>query len=147
MISIKTNIRLYLPDVLQDTDNILNKLTTISTTVNAGRIYFWTDKDSLDDKKITDFVEKYQSNNIHSLKSIIRPTSFDNQNDFIFFDIKPITNTTVNQYVRFTYNYSKPTQICNGIDKFKEIFDFMKSDKPVIKKQKRNDGEDSNYRE
>ena len=95
MISIKTNIRLYLPDVLQDTDNILNKLTTISTTVNAGRIYFWTDKDSLDDKKITDFVEKYQSNNIHSLKSIIRPTS----------------------------------------------------DKPVIKKQKRNDGEDSNYRE
>ena len=145
MIPIKTNVRLYLPDILPNTKPVLDKLSTISTTINEGKIYFWMDEE-IDSKTLNKFVEEYQSYQHKNLKSIIRSSFFDNQNDFIFFDIQPIKMNKSPQYTRFTYHYNSTDDICKGIDKFKEIYDFIKVDKPY-KKQKRNDGEDSNYRE
>ena len=59
MIPIKTNVRLYLPDILQNTKPVLDKLSTISTTINAGKIYFWMDEE-IDSKTLNKFVEEYQ---------------------------------------------------------------------------------------
>ena len=50
-----------------------------------------------------------------------------------------------NQYTRFSWRYVEPKDIIKGLEEFKVIYEFVTNDKQ-IKKQKRNDGEDSNHR-
>ena len=48
-------------------------------------------------------------------------------------------------YYRFATHYTDDGGISRGIKRCREIWDFIQTDKPV-KKQKRNDDENSNYR-
>ena len=75
-------------------------------------------------------------------KTIIRTKFFDNSNEFIWWDIRPIGVTA--SYVRFSYQYTKPEQILTGLDKLLTVYKFVTNQQE--KKQKRNDDEGSNYR-
>ena len=50
-----------------------------------------------------------------------------------------------NYYTRFTYQYVDEQGMIRGLKEFQKTYDFVTNDKPV-RKQKRNDGEDSNNR-
>ncbi len=144
MINGVTSLRLYLPDVIDAEDAVFEKLSEISKQINAGRIYFWTDVE-IEAKVLKSFVERYESYEHTNLKSVIRNKFFDTLSEFIWFDIYPLHLPTPTYY-RFAYRYLMNDAILDGLNKFQEIYQFVSTDKP-IKKQKRNDGEDSNYRE
>mgnify|MGYP001474286318 FL=1 len=80
-------------------------------------------------------------------KSIVRPTFFDLQRDFIWYDVIPKHKYDEYgpNYYRFATHYVNDEGISSGIKRCREIWDFIQTDKPV-KKQKRNDDENSNYR-
>ena len=78
-----------------------------------------------------------------SYKTIIRTKFFDNSNEFIWWDIRPFNGKSPH-YVRFSYQYTKPEQIIDGLDKLLTVYKFVTNQQE--KKQKRNDDEGSNYR-
>jgi len=153
---INPNIRLYLPDVINGgyTEQIIKMLTDISNDVRSARLYFWYHEPDLKAKQVKDFLDSWESEEHTNFKTIIRPYYFDTQNDFIWYDVMsykmvdsltPDATGIKNQYTRFSWRYVEPKDIIEGLEEFKVIYEFVTNDKP-IKKQKRNDGEDSNHR-
>jgi len=153
---INPNIRLYLPDVINGgyTEEIIEMLTDISNDVRSARLYFWYHEPDLKPNEVKKFVDNWESLNHKNWKTIIRPYYFDTQNDFIWYDVishkmlnslTPNASGIKNMYTRFSWRYSEPNDIVKGLKEFKVIYEFVSNDKP-IKKQKRNDGEDSNHR-
>ena len=156
MVIINPNIRLYLPDVLscENKEEVLEYLTQISNTIRSAKLFFWYHEPDLTQKQVKEFIEDWESRKHSNFKTIVRPYYFDNQNDFIWYDLishKMINSLTPratgikNEYVRFTWRYGEPNSILKGLKEFKVIYDFVSSEKPT-KRQKRNDGEDSNHR-
>ena len=80
-------------------------------------------------------------------KTIIVPEFFDRPLDFIWYDIIPreVHNSHHIQYSRFSYIYSNPSSILDGLEEFRKMYEFTVREKP-IRKQKRNDYEDSSHR-
>tara|TARA_A100001515_G_scaffold96845_1_gene77789 strand:+ start:33 stop:512 length:480 start_codon:yes stop_codon:yes gene_type:complete len=158
MINLSVSIRIYLTDVLKSdmTDELIPVLNSVSPKINAAKLYLWYNEDDLTQHEIKEFLLKWDSTEHNNFKTIIRPHYFDNQNDFIWWDIipkkvledLPIGNTGMrNYYTRFEYRYHEPSSIITGLEKFQETYDFVTTDKSKpIRKQKRNDGEDSNNR-
>ena len=75
------------------------------------------------------------------------------QNNFILFDIKPRGVKPVNkayaEHDRFAYEYDNPKDIINGLVHFKKTYEFVNKEElspEPIRKQKRNDDENSNHR-
>ena len=108
-------------------------------------IYFWYDgeKDEINPKQFKEFVDKWESLDSVSYKTIIRTKFFDNSNEFIWWDIRPFDGKSPH-YVRFSYQYHKPEQIVDGLDNLLTVYKFVTNQQE--KKQKRNDDEGSNYR-
>ena len=50
-------------------------------------------------------------------------------------------------YWRYQWRYTKRSDIFKGLKEAKSIWDFINREQLPTKKQKRNDGEDSDYRE
>ena len=75
------------------------------------------------------------------------PEFFDRQRDFIWYDIIPreVSDNNHIQYSRFSYIYSNPNCILDGLEEFRKMYEFTVREKPN-RKQKRNDYEDSNHR-
>ena len=151
-IVLNVSIRMYLQDVVGSTDDVVEKLTEVSNNISGGKLYFWYEEG--DKVNIKDFITKWESKKHNNMKTIIRPHYFDNQNDFIWYDIMPkklfkklpLSNQGFrNYYTRFTYQYVDEQGMIRGLKEFQKTYDFVTNDKPV-RKQKRNDGEDSNNR-
>jgi len=100
----------------------------------------------------------WKSSGEYGTKLSLHPEPFDDQNHFIWYDIRPygvektlkekLTIPFV-QYYRFAYNYSDPkTGILEGLKDFEEKYRFVTRDNSSVvkRKQKRNDYEDSNRR-
>ena len=86
-------------------------------------------------------------------KLILVPEYTDDQNNFILFDIKPRGVKPVNreyaENYRFAYEYDNPKDIINGLVHFKKTYEFVNKEElspEPIRKQKRNDDENSNHR-
>ncbi len=143
--------RFYLPDLIGKLD-LLEDINNTLKPMHVKSIYFWYEKKELDSRDVVMFSDMWDGLPHSNYKSIVRPTFFDLQRDFIWYDIIPrkIYDTKSIQYSRFSWIYGGgPDGVLAGLDEFRRTYEFVTADKekPVKKKQKRNDGEDSDYRE
>ena len=115
--------------------------------MHVKSIYFWYEKKELDSRDVVMFSDMWDGLPHSNYKSIVRPTFFDLQRDFIWYDVIPKHKYDEYgpNYYRFATHYTDDGGISRGIKRCREIWDFIQTDKPV-KKQKRNDDENSNYR-
>ena len=149
---INSTLRVYMPDFIytEQEDDVINKLTEVGNIANNLKVYLWYEESNKINPK--DFIQKWDRLPHNNFRTIIRPTFFDLQRDFIWYDIIPrrIYDTKSIQYSRFSWIYGGgPDGVLAGLDEFRRTYEFVTADKekPVKKKQKRNDGEDSDYRE
>tara|TARA_A100001201_G_scaffold32000_2_gene34471 strand:- start:1561 stop:1977 length:417 start_codon:yes stop_codon:yes gene_type:complete len=128
-------------------DDVISELTKACNAVPNLKLYLWYDENDKVDTK--DFISKWDRIPHHNFKTIIRPQFFDMQRDFIWYDIIPKKFSKQVNYWRFAFQYNTGVDgILKGIRNFKDTYDFVSMDKEKpVRKQKRNDGEDSNYRE
>jgi hypothetical protein len=149
---INSTLRVYMPDFIytEQEDDVISKLTEVGNIANNLKVYLWYEESNKINPK--DFIQKWDRLPHNNFRTIIRPTFFDLQRDFIWYDIIPrkIYDTKSIQYSRFSWIYGGgPDGVLAGLDEFRRTYEFVTADKekPVKKKQKRNDGEDSDYRE
>ncbi len=124
-------------------------------------LYLWYDRETevVDLNTLQQFIVYWKSSGEYGTKLSIHPEPFDDQNHFIWYDIrpnslqeklKPKLNIPYMQYYRFAYTYSNPkTGILEGLKDFQEKYKFVNRDElpgEFKRKQKRNDDEDSNHR-
>jgi hypothetical protein len=145
---INSTIRMKLSDFVGKPfeEQVYEKLSHLGTIgSHPFPIYFWYDgeKDDVSPKQMKDFIDKWESMDSVSYKTIIRTKFFDNSNEFIWWDFRPLGDKNPH-YVRFSYQYHKPEQIISGLDKLLTVYKFVTNQEE--KKQKRNDDEGSNYR-
>lgn len=145
---VNSTIRMKLSDFLGKPfeEQVYGKLSQLgSVGSHPFPIYFWYDgdKDKLSPKQMKDFIDKWESLDSVSYKTLIRTKFFDNFNEFIWWDIRPCGMERP-KWVRCSYEYSNPTDILNGIDKLLSFYKFVTNQQE--KRQKRNDDESSNYR-
>ena len=146
-------LRLKLSDFLSTEyeADVLNKLHEINNLdyFTAFPVYLWYDRDNdkVDLSRLKDFIVKWEETGEFRSKTIIVPEFFDRPRDFIWYDIIPIEIYDNNhiQYSRFSYIYPHPSSILDGLEEFRKMYEFTVREKPV-RKQKRNDYEDSNHR-
>tara|TARA_R110002020_G_scaffold56129_1_gene155540 strand:+ start:1157 stop:1612 length:456 start_codon:yes stop_codon:yes gene_type:complete len=146
-------LRLKLSDILgtKYEKDILDKLHHINNLgyFPAFPVYLWYDRDNdrVDLSRLKDFIVKWEETGEFRSKTIIVPEFFDRFRDFVWYDIIPRETFDSHhiQYSRFSYIYSNSDDILNGLDEFIETYKFTIREKP-IRKQKRNDYEDSNRR-
>ena len=149
---INSTLRVYMPDFIytEQEDDVISKLTEVGNIANNLKVYLWYEESNKINPK--DFIQKWDRLPHNNFRTLIRPTFFDLQRDFIWYDIIPrkIYDTKSIQYSRFSWIYGGgPDGVLAGLDEFRRTYEFVTADKekPVKKKQKRNDGEDSDYRE
>ena len=149
---INSTLRVYMPDFIytEQEDDVISKLTEVGNIANNLKVYLWYEESNKINPK--DFIQKWDRLPHNNFRTIIRPTFFDLQRDFIWYDIIPrrIYDTKSIQYSRFSWIYGGgPDGVLAGLDEVRRTYEFVTADKekPVKKKQKRNDGEDSDYRE
>ena len=146
-------LRLKLSDFLgtEYEQEVLNKLQEINNLdfFTAFPVYLWYDRDNdrVDLSRLKDFIVEWESKGDFKSKTIIVPEFFDRFRDFIWYDIIPkeVYDNHHIQYSRFSYIYSNPSCILDGLEEFRKMYEFTIREKP-IRKQKRNDYEDSNHR-
>ena len=111
-------------------------------------LYFWYDRNTemVDLKTLEPFIKYWKTSGEFNTKITIVPELIDNQNQFIFFDIKPKgvkpENKDYMEHYRFAWEYENPRSIITGLQKFKETYEFVNKDElnpEPIRKQKRND--------
>ena len=144
---INSTLRVYMPDFIytEQEDDVISKLTEVGNIANNLKVYLWYEESNKINPK--DFIQKWDRLPHNNFRTIIRPTFFDLQRDFIWYDVIPKHKYDEYgpNYYRFATHYTDDGGISRGIKRCREIWDFIQTDKPV-KKQKRNDDENSNYR-
>ena len=146
MVQLNITARFYLPDLIGKLD-LLEEMNTTLQPMHIKSIYFWYEKKELDSRDVVMFSDMWDGLPHSNYKSILRPTFFDLQRDFIWYDIMPKDKYEEYKpnYYRFATHYVDDGGISRGVKRCREIWDFIQTDKPT-KKQKRNDDENSNYR-
>ena len=140
MVQLNITARFYLPDLIGKLD-LLEEINDTLQPMHVKSIYFWYEKKELDSRDVVMFSDMWDGLPHSNYKSILRPTFFDLQRDFIWYDIMP-----KDKYEEYKPNYYVDNGgISRGVKRCREIWDFIQTDKPT-KKQKRNDDENSNYR-
>ena len=146
---IRQSYKFYLPDVVK-----LDNLTEMShklNKMNPTRIYFWYNEKELSSKEVKQFTDEWQDLEHTNFSTKIRPYFFDSSKDFVTWDFVPhsllhLYKGKMMCYWRYQWRYSKPESIIDGLDEAKKVWDFINREQLPTKKQKRNDGEDSDYR-
>ena len=145
---IETTIKFYLPDVIKL--DKYKEMTECLNSIHSTKIYFWYNENDLKKSDVDKFLKEWQSIEHTGLKTIIRPYSFDLHRDFVKWDFIPNDqkekyNGKLDCCWRYQWGYNSPEAILDGLQEAKVMWEFVnKEDLP--KKQKRNDGEDSNHR-
>ena len=145
---IETTIKFYLPDVIKL--GKYKEMTEYLNSIHSTKIYFWYNEDDLKQSDVDKFLKEWQSIEHTGLKTIIRPYFFDLHRDFVKWDFIPNDqkekyNGKLDCCWRYQWGYNSPEAILDGLQEAKVMWEFVnKEDLP--KKQKRNDGEDSNHR-
>jgi hypothetical protein len=111
-------------------------------------LYFWYDRrtEVVDLNTLEPFIKYWKSSGEFRTKLILIPEYTDDQNNFIFFDIKPRgirpTNRDYAENYRFAWEYDNPTDIIEGLKQFRKTYEFVNKDElnpEITRKQKRND--------
>ena len=145
---IETTIKFYLPDVIKL--DKYKEMTECLNSIHSTKIYFWYNENDLNKSDVDKFLKEWQSIEHTGLKTIIRPYFFDLHRDFVKWDFIPNDqkekyNGKLDCCWRYQWGYNSPEAILDGLQEAKVMWEFVnKEDLP--KKQKRNDGEDSNHR-
>lgn len=136
------SLRLKLVDFLEHEEILIPYMGEISKTIQPFPIYFWyEDSADINSPSFQKFLSDWESKSGARYKTIIK--KLDDCREFIWFDVCPVG---INLHSRFQYRYKNSGGIILGLKTFKECYDFTTKDK-TVKKQKRNDYEDSNSRE
>jgi len=136
------SLRLKLVDFLEHEEILIPMISDIAKTTQPFPIYFWyQDSTDINSPTFQKFLTDWESKSGARYKTIIK--ILDDCREFVWFDILP---HDIKLQSRFTYKYNTPGGIILGLKTFKECYDFTTKDK-TVKKQKRNDYEDSNSRE
>ena len=139
--SLSLSLRLKLSDfintdieqeVMENINNANNELGAIVL------LYLWFEEGEISSKDLKEFLMKWEDR--LSFKTIVKQGSKIRPNEFVWFDIVPI-NESSNSRKRFEYKYANPNKILKGLQEFYNVTKFTTSEKPV-RKQKRNDYED-----
>jgi hypothetical protein len=101
-------------------------------------LYLWFEDGEIVNKDLKEFLIKWEDK--LSFKTVIKQGHEIKFNDFIWFDIVPVSTPSIT-YKRFEYKYTKYDKILDGLKEFYNVTKFTTSEKP-IKRQKRNDYED-----
>ena len=147
---IRQSYKFYLPDIIG-----LNNYKVFSrklNEMNPTRIYFWYNEDELSSKEVKQFTDEWQKLEHSNFSTKIRPYFFDSSKDFVTWDFVPydllhLYRGKMMCYWRYQWRYSEPKSIIDGLDEAKKVWSFINREQLPTKKQKRNDGEDSDYRE
>ena len=137
----KVSLRLKLSDFI-NTDieekvmNIINHAHNELSIVVL--LYLWFEEGEIVNKDLKEFLIKWEDK--LSFKTVIKQGHEIKFNDFIWFDIVPVSTPSIT-YKRFEYKYTKYDKILDGLKEFYNVITFTTSEKP-IKRQKRNDYED-----
>ncbi len=146
---IRQTYKFYLPDIIK-----LDKIEDISqklNVMNPSKIYFWYNEGDLSQKEVKKFTDDWQSTEHSNFSTTIRPYFFDNSRDFTTWDFIPksllhLYEGNMVSYWRYQWRYGTREGILKGLKEAKSIWDFINREQLPVKKQKRNDGEDSDYR-
>ena len=137
----KVSLRLKLSDFI-NTDieekvmNIINHAHNELSIVVL--LYLWFEDGEIVNKDLKEFLIKWEDK--LSFKTVIKQGHEIKFNDFIWFDIVPVSTPSIT-YKRFEYKYAEYNKILDGLREFYKVTKFTTSEKPV-KRQKRNDYED-----
>ena len=136
------SLRLKLIDFLEHEEILIPMIGEMAKTIQPFPIYFWyTDSADINSPIFQKFLKDWESKGNARYKTIIK--ILDDSKEFAWFDVCP---SGIELNSRFRYNYNTSGGIILGLKTFKECYDFTTKDK-TVKKQKRNDYEDSNSRE
>ena len=137
----KVSLRLKLSDFI-NTDieqEVMNKINEVHNKLSCAILLFlWFEEDDLVGKDLKEFLMRWEDK--LSFKTVIKQGHEIKFNDFIWFDIVPVSTPSIT-YKRFEYKYIKYDKILDGLKEFYNVTKFTTSEKP-IKRQKRNDYED-----
>ena len=136
------SLRLKLVDFLEHEEILIPYMGEISKTIQPFPIYFWyQDSTDINSPTFQKFLKEWDEKGSARYKTIIK--ILDDCREFAWFDVCP---NDIELNSRFRYNYKTSGGIILGLKTFKECYDFTTKDK-TVKKQKRNDYENSNSRE
>jgi len=135
----KIKVRMKLSDFIntEHEEKIMNKYSEVNSNYHvASMLYLWFENDD-DITNLKEFISRWEKK--LSIQTKIKNGSSIGKNDWLFFDIKPTSLKT--SRARFSFSYSDPKQIFDGLCELDRILKFITEDKPT-KIQKRNDYED-----
>jgi len=136
------SLRLKLVDFLEHEEILIPLISDIAKTTQPFPIYFWyQDSTDINSPTFQNFLQGWESKSNARYKTMIK--ILDDCREFAWFDVSP---PDIKLNSRFRYNYNASGGIILGLKTFKECYDFTTKDK-TVKKQKRNDYENSNSRE
>jgi len=135
------SLRLKLVDFLEHEEILIPMISDIAKTTQPFPIYFWyQDSTDINSPTFQSFLKEWESKSNARYKTMIK--ILDDCREFAWFDVCP---SDIKLNSRFSYNYNKSGGIILGLKAFKDCYDFTSKDK-TVKKQKRNDYENSNSR-
>ena len=137
----KVSLRLKLSDFI-NTDIEEKVMNIVNHSHNELSIvvllYLWFEEGEIVNKDLKKLIMKWEDK--LSFKTVIKQGHEIKFNDFIWFDIVPVSTPPI-LYKRFTYCYSDSNKILDGLKHFYEVTKFVTAEKSS-RKQKRNDYED-----
>ena len=143
-------LRLKLSDFLNDPLEhlVVDKIHEVYK-VHTFKLQLWYDEGEVAAKDLKSFIKKYES--ILHYKTTIRPNRDNDHAQFTWYNIVHEDDKDEKYNCRFQYvddNGWKLSGVLNGLEQFRDCLKFVTSpkpprqEKPMKRKQKRNDYED-----
>ena len=144
-------LRIKLSDFLNDPLEhlVIDKINEISEDVYTFKLQLWYDEGDLTPADLKSFIEKYES--ILHYKTTIRPNRSRDFAQFTWYNIIHNDDKDPDYVCRFQYIHESGWRlggVLDGLEQFSDCLKFVispkpsKQDKPMRRKQKRNDYED-----
>jgi hypothetical protein len=143
-------LRLKLSDFLKDPLEhlVVDKIHEIYK-IQTFKLQLWYDEEDLTPTDLKSFIEKYES--LLHYKTTIRPNRVADHAQFTWYNIVHDEDKDVKYPCRFQYEHDigwRLSGVLKGLEQFRDCLKFVtspkppKQEKPMRRKQKRNDYED-----
>jgi len=143
-------LRLKLSDFLNDPLEhlVIDKIHEIYK-IHTFKLQLWYDEGEVKPAELKSFIEKYES--ILHYKTTIRPNRIHDHGQFTWYNIIHKDDKIIDFPLRFQYEHDigwRLSGVLKGLEQFRDCLKFVTSpkpsrqEKPMKRKQKRNDYED-----
>jgi hypothetical protein len=143
-------LRIKLSDFINDPLDhlVIDKINEINS-VRTFKLQLWYDEGEVKPAELKSFIEKYES--LLHYKTTIRPNRDADHAQYTWYNIIHNDDKDAKYPCRFQYEHESQWKlggVLNGLEQFKSTLKFVISDKPskqekpLKRKQKRNDYED-----